>query len=345
MRRLSAVVIVILISIPAWGDNLFVDPNNPEGFATIADALKRAADGDVIFISEGFYSESVSVEKKVSLIGEGADKVSISYAQEGNVINIGANVDTTAHIEGLSITAKGGAGIACSQGGSVTVINCTLQRCGSQGINFHSSVSVIRNNLFVENTNGAIYLYRDQGSLISNNVIKNHPGGTRDNWNATGAVFMREPSGNTVFANNLIKGNAVSGLIVWGGSPTLKNNVVVENGGHGIYFHGTNVALAAPLITSNIITQNTALGLTTWQNSTPAITYNCVFDNGQGEYGEGVSQDVGGIEEDPEFVAPRNDDYHLKETSPCVDTGLTGAANVDPDGSRNDMAGATITVQ
>ena len=337
MRRLSAVLIMIMISIPVWGENLFVDPNNPEGFATIADALKRADDGDVVFISEGFYSESVSVEKNVSLIGEGADKVILSFAQQGNTINIGANVDTSAHIEGMTLTAKGGAGIVCSQGGSVTVINCTFLRSGQQGINFQNSASVIRNNLFVENAIGAMYLQGDQGSVISNNIVKDHPAGAGDSWNTQAAVFTRNSNGNTVIANNLIKGNTVAGLMVWGGSPTIKNNVIVENNSHGIYFHGRSVDLAAPLITSNIIAQNAGVGLVTWQNATPVITYNCVFDNAQGDYGEGVSQDVGGIEEDPEFVNTRSDDYHLQETSPCVDTGLTGAAHVDPDGSRNDM--------
>ena len=43
------------------------------------------------------------------------------------------------------------------------------------------------------------------------------------------------------------------------------------------------------------------------------------------------------IDEDPEFVDPNKDDYHLQEGSPSIDTGLPGAAHVDPDGSRNDM--------
>jgi parallel beta-helix repeat protein len=335
MRRILA--LLLFIAVPALGDNLFVDVNNPEGYATIAEAVKRADDGDAIFISEGFYSETISLEKNVSLIGEGADKVLLSYAQAGNAINIGANVDTSAHIEGMTITAKGGVGIDCTSGGSITVLNCVLSRSGQQGINLHGSASVIRNNQIIENTNGSLYAQNDQGSIISNNVIMGNLGGPQDSWRIPGCLFLRDQGANTVVANNLIKGNNGNGIMLWGSSATLKNNVSVENTGGGIYFHGLNVQLSAPLITSNIVANNQSFGLYTRSNATPVITYNCVFDNVGGDYGDGVSQDVGGIEDDPEFVNPSKGDYHLQEGSPCIDTGLTGAAHVDPDGSRNDM--------
>jgi hypothetical protein len=336
MRHILA--LLLFIAVPALGENLFVDPNNPEGFATIADAVKRADEGDVIFISEGFYAETISIEKNISLIGEGADLVLLSYAQSGNAINISAEVDTAAVIEGLTITAKGGAGIAIAQGGSATIRNCLITRCAQQAIAMNNSQSIIRLNILSENGVGAIYSYQDQGTLITNNIIVENIGGLGDPWGATGTVYYQEGVSG-IFANNLVKGNTgvSGGLFCWGASPTIKNNVFVENSNSGIHLHGLQSSVAAPLITSNILANNGTYGISGARaNYTPVITYNNTYDNASADY-EALSSDVGDIDEDPEFVNPGKDDYHLQETSPCIDTGLTGAANVDPDGSRNDM--------
>ena len=340
MRRILA--LLLFIAVPALGENLFVDPNNPEGFATIAEAVKRADEGDVIFISEGFYAEHVSIEKNISLIGEGADLVILTYAQAGNTIDISAANDTTTVIEGLTITAKGGWGIGIAAAGSATIRNCTIARCSAGAIYMTGgSQSIVRLNQLVENNTGAIYTAGDAGSIISNNIIKDNAGNaSQDSWAVGGTLFLVNAAQNTIIANNLIGGNGANGGAIhcWGAAPTIKNNVIVGSAGNGIYLNSTGVnVVAAPIITSNIIVDNAGYGINDWQaNSSEVVTYNNVFNNTSGDYYQTAS-DIGDIDDDPEFVNPGKDDYHLQEGSPCIDTGLTGAANVDPDGSRNDM--------
>ena len=342
MQRILAVLIMAFVTVPALAENLFVDPNNPEGFATIAEAVKRADEGDIIFISEGFYSEQISIDKNISLIGEGADMVILSYAQAGNAIDIGGTNDTTTVIEGMTITAKGGWGIAIAPGGAATIRSCTITKCGNGAININQSSAVVRLNQLVENLTGAIYAYRDKGSLITNNIIEgNAESAGRDSWGSGGTIFLQEEGTETIVANNLIKGNtgnASGAIMCWGTAPTIKNNIIVENNSSGIFLNTNSMPTpAAPLITSNIIVDNVAYGINDWQaNSNEVVTYNNIFNNTEGDYFQTTS-DIGDIDDDPEFVNPSKDDYHLQETSPCIDTGTPGAAHTDPDGSRNDM--------
>ena len=44
----------------------------------------------------------------------------------------------------------------------------------------------------------------------------------------------------------------------------------------------------------------------------------------------------GNIEQNPYFVEPGTD-YHLQQSSACIDAGKPGFASLDPDGTRNDM--------
>lgn len=327
--------VLILIAIPAWSANIFVDPNNPEGFATIGEAIQEADEGDVIFVAEGFYPEKIEIDKNLHLIGVGAELTILSYAQSGNAIDITADADTTTLIEGFTITGKGGVGIAIADGGSATIRSCVLTHCGAEGIQLSNSASIIQLNQFIGNQTGALYLYQDQGSVITNNIFKDAVAGRYDNYQGWyGTVLIREQASNTLFANNLLKGNNNT---QWGtvyclsSNPTIKNNVIVENLGHGVLLAGN----AAPLITSNIIMDNTGYGIY-MNSSTPVITYNNVYNNTSEDYFQ-VAPDIGDISKDPRFTDLRNDDYSLSEGSPSIDTGTPGAASSDLDGTRNDM--------
>jgi hypothetical protein len=291
----------------------------------------------------------------ICLIGEGADKVQITWGQAGPAITIGAEIDNTTLIEGLRITAKSttGDGIFSGSGGSPTIRSCTITQCGRIGISLAGTggaAAIIQLNEISENLGGAIYIFLDAGSLITNNIIKDNLGGLQDSWQGwQGTVFFhRQGAGETtIFANNLLKNNTSTArtgaaVHVWGGSPTIQNNTIVETSGtpvgHGIgMFTTSSGGSTAPIITSNIIKDNTGSGIAGFANNqTPVIHYNNVVDNAQEDYTV-VSDDIGGIRDDPLFADIRNDDYSLQEGSPSIDTGVPGAANTDPDGSRNDM--------
>ena len=317
---LRALTVLLLFACSAQAENIHVDPNNPAGFATIAEALDEADDGDLIFVAEGAYFENITVDKSIHLIGAGADLVSL-FAQSGNVITVTAGVDTNTVIEGMTVTAKGGNGIDMSSGGSATILRCVITRCQGVGILTQGSAAVIRGNQVTENVSNGIQASNDAGSIITNNIIKNH--GT----NYYGIFFYGSP-GSAMCANNLFKANGY-GIGCQGASPKIQNNVIVENG-QGIWLRDSS-----PVIAGNIIADN-GWGVNNTRNSVPAITYNDVSDNTSGDYSS-LSPDAGEISKDPKFVNPGADDYHLQEGSPCIDAGIPGAAHADPDGSPNDM--------
>ena len=320
MLRFSVIaVMLLLVAFPVRAENVYVDPNNPEGFATITEAVEEASAGDVIFVAEGTYLENVSIAENVWLIGAGPELTTI-YALTGDAITIGADCDTTTVIEGVTIRSEKAEGIDMSSGGSATIRNCVITNCGNYCIYGKRCAALIRGNQIVGNSQG-LYMENDAGSIITNNIIKNNAG-------YNGGIYFYGDASATVFANNLVKASELYGIYCLDASPMIKNNVIVENGNAGIY-----LSSGEPLIASNIIVDN-EYGISGY--GSPAVIYNDVFSNTSENYSEGVSSDIGDISKDPKFVDTK-DDYHLQEGSPCIDAGITGAAYLDLDGSRNDM--------
>ncbi|MBN2240716.1 MAG: hypothetical protein JW712_13155 [Dehalococcoidales bacterium] len=107
-----------------------------------------------------------------------------------------------------------------------------------------------------------------------------------------------------IVTNNIISGSTVAAITLLGtsGSTILSNNTIVSNPGYGIYSG----------YPSSIKVKNTIL----WDNGNDL--YNCsasYSDVGDGDAGEG------NISLNPEFVDPASRDYHIRESSPCIDTG------------------------
>ncbi|MEW6096597.1 MAG: choice-of-anchor Q domain-containing protein, partial [bacterium] len=108
--------------------------------------------------------------------------------------------------------------------------------------------------------------------------------------------------------NCTISGNraneAGGGIYCDDSSPTLTNNIIVNNSNHGIYNASGN-----PIINYNDL----------W-NNTPDNYYNC-------------SAGVNDISQDPQFIS--STDSHLQPTSPCIDAG----SNLAPSLPDTDMDG------
>lgn len=326
-------IAVLLLACSAWAADISV----PGNYATIGEAITRASRGDRIIVDAGFYAEKITINKNLQLIGANAEETIISIGQ-GDAITISAGLDTTTVIEGFTIIAKGGAGILITAEASATIRNCTISGC-QYGLAMTNSASIIRRNVFSENKQGAMSATDDQGSVITNNILQG---------NASPIVWFQNTSVNsasvtTLFANNLLKGSSAgssgyySVILCSGASPTIANNIIVDN----TELRGIEIAnastTASPQITSNIITGNGYGIFMQNQQSTPVITYNDVFNNPYADYYQFAKDDIGGISADPLFTNSRKEDYTLQAESPCIDTGRPGAASNDPNGTRNDM--------
>ncbi len=115
---------------------------------------------------------------------------------------------------------------------------------------------------------------------------------------------------------------------------TLINNTIAYNStknvGGGICTHGDGGA-ATFTGKNNIIYHNSAKDNTqygsVYSGGTTTLTYSCISQTLTG---------TGNIEDDPMFLNSDEDDYHLKNGSPCIDAGDPNSP-LDPDNTRADM--------
>lgn len=136
--------------------------------------------------------------------------------------------------------------------------------------------------------------------------------------------------------SNCIISSGGMGLQVYQGA-SINNCIIFGCGGNAIDFKGTSKGLA---ITNCILYNNG--GYAVYNDSYSyyvTISYSDLWNNYMGNYGGKIDYIVIGsgiIEEDPQFINPGMD-FHLKQSSPCIDAGKPGFASLDPDGTRNDI--------
>ena len=326
-RILSVLIIFIFLAGTASQNSIAqttwtVDDDGPADFLFIQAAINFASPGDTVSVLAGTYSPStngevfpIKMKDRVSLIGAGADVCILNSGGTTRVIICLGISDPTTKIKGFTITngsASTGGGIGC----------------------WSSSVPTITNNVITGNRagyyGGGIYCYYSNPTIM-NNIIT----GNRTLSNHGGGICCWNQSHPNI-TNNIISGNMAyshgGGLSCLYSNPTIANNVITGNScqlsggrGGGIYLEDN----CHPIVTNNIITGNSATrggGISCWFASCSHSTYNNVWGNPGGDYyGSCCYPGAGCISDDPLFVDPASDDYHLKPGSPCIDSGDNSA--------------------
>jgi len=140
------------------------------------------------------------------------------------------------------------------------------------------------------------------------------------------------------------------GMYNYDSSPTVTNSTFSGNTatfwGGGMY----NESSSSPAITNCTFTENSASyyggGIRNKDNSKPTVTNSILWRDGPDEIFNSFSSPsvtysdiqggytgTGNINADPMFVEPANGDFHLKQGSPCIDTGTSsGAPSTDFEG-------------
>jgi hypothetical protein len=148
---------------------------------------------------------------------------------------------------------------------------------------------IIENNYLIENTGDTSVLYVRNGSpKIRRNLIANN------NTGVSAIGFFSGPGGQ--ITNNTIANNTGDGVRITSAmGMEMINNIIAFNSGYGIRSAG---------------------GV----NSSSTISYNDIYADSQGTYFAAIPT-FGDIYDDPQFAGGNPFDYHLSDSSPCIDAG------------------------
>jgi len=228
--------------------------------SSISKILKQARPGDTVFVKEGVYEEALYLKKRVNLVGEGKDKVTIrcsAMSQQHVLVVVDSDVlikgltiehvgqDTaeqravgifligsSARIEDCRVRNAAGNGLFAKDGGQPLISNCLFESNGFNGIYIvgENTKPKISGNRCLGNSLYGININSCQAE-IENNVC---------NENKSGILVHSQKTKGTLTGNQCYR-NKEWGIYIRGGaSCNAKDNICNENGKSGIIAYEPN---------------------------------------------------------------------------------------------------------
>lgn len=282
-------IISIFITTTTFATVIYV----PADSSTIQGGINGANDGDTVLVAVGTYVENINFNgKNIVVLGENRETTIIDGNHSGTVITFEYDEDSTAVLNGFTITngyGEFGGGIYCyvaSPRLENLIILGNFADYGG-GIEFESSHSHLKNVYLLENYSSS--------------------GGGIDCWDNTNLNLE-----NVFIAHN--ESDYEGGGIRCNNSTLNLNNVTITNNtaqtGSGIYSEDN----------SSLSILNTIL----WNNNSEEIYYTSSSIDISYSDIQGSWDGDGNIDADPLFCNPDSGDYALAENSPCVATGENG---------------------
>jgi hypothetical protein len=288
-----------LLSLPAFGGNLCVNPNGTNGCEkSIQNAINSASPGDTINVASGTYSGNIVVDRSIALLGAGAASTIIDATGSSNGIHVDGYDNTGligVIIRGFTVQNADHQGILVTNASDVTISanrvtgnDRALQLqpnaaptcpglppylaafqgmdCG-EGIQLSGVTSSSVSDNVVDHNSGGILVSDDTGpnhdNFITHNLVRDNP----YDCSITLATHDLNPS----------QGMPAKGVY----HITVKGNTVVHNGlANG---EGAGVGIFAPPPSSqnygNVIVDNVLAG-----NGLPGVTLHA---HAPGQYVDG----------------------------------------------------------
>ena len=243
----------------------------PDNYTTIQEAINNATSGDTIFVKAGIYSENITVNKTVALIGE--DKWATFIFSSWILVHANNTVikNFTMQVEkGIDISPT----FASFEPGNVTLtppptgnlieennieagwieipcisiassVNNTIR---NNNLHFRGASGIIASELQLTTMYGSVTGPPSSGNIIESNNMTSS-GSSLGGWEPEGAIAIDEYSfNNTVRNNNVFLNLRSAGISLWGFENSIMGNKIV-NGSTGIYVFGSG----------NIVSHNTLI--------------------------------------------------------------------------------------
>jgi len=205
-------------SVKAESKTWTVDDDGPADFSSIQAAINAASSGDTVFVRSGIYSETLTIAKAISLIGENRDFTIIDgsegpgsqalYINSNGVLVTGFTVQNGTHsnimivsddnkIIGNRIANNTWMGGVYVQYGAQNIIQDNIFCNNRQGIYLYWYTSInnlVINNSIMNSQSYGIEIWYSKNNTISGNVLKSNYEGIRLSWEAVN---------NSIFENTL----------------------------------------------------------------------------------------------------------------------------------------------
>jgi len=274
-------------------------------FSSIQEAIEICPPGGTVTVGPGTYTlkQSIYIKKQIALIGIGTPTIRPYYEGTDTIIITASAVNVK--ISGFLFTeAK----------------SCPWTGFGYSAINNNAEGVIIKNNIFMGNSWG-IHSSGQKVTIEKNSFEKNsiaiYTGAPSKKQNFE--FFKKE---DTQIVNNLLQHNRI-GIMCWNTSPQITNNTIISTD-TGIWCQN----FSSPTIRNNIIIVGNGTeccGIHTHKKrASPKSDYNCVWNATTNiSLYRNCSPGPHDISANPQFVG--DDDYRLRPTSPCIDTGLNTA--------------------
>ncbi|MFA5772779.1 MAG: right-handed parallel beta-helix repeat-containing protein [Thermoplasmata archaeon] len=299
------------------GPNIYVNAAGGADYTTIQDAVNASSAGDTIYVYNGTYSEQVTIDKSITLMGESnqstivqgtgeegtkgiyimTNYVSISNIKVDNFefciyVYDSSNNNT---ITSNTITNSSNDGIYLRYSSDNTITSNTITNSSNYGIYLrYSSDNTISSNTITDSYNKGIYLYHSSNNIVSSNTITNI---------GENGIVLSHSSNNTITLNTITNSvytyESVGIYLTDSSNNNVTANTITNSGYIGIYLGSssnnnvtgntiTNICFGIVIVsdsdnnnvTANTITNSGYIGIYLGSSSNSNVTDNELWRGG-----------------------------------------------------------------